>query len=230
MPNPSKQRIPAEPHAPRYAPQAIESAQVQRTRLRIQDAARRAFGRKGTATSINDIVEAAGISRPSFYNYYGSVEALFEAITGAMIADLNSRIVESFGDITDSARRVSIGIRQYCRRAHEDPDWANFLLHFALTNPSIVSQARVGLIHDLETGVRSGRFRIRVDQIPAAFGAIVGGVLTAMMAVRAGAEGHITIGQQAAEAALRMLGMTAREARSLSQAALTEVKPPPDMP
>jgi len=210
---------------PRYAPGREESSRVQRTRLRIQDAARRVFGRMGAAASINDIVAAAGISRPSFYNYYASVESLFESVTGAMIADMNTRIDESFGGIADPARRISIGVRHYCRRAHEDPDWANFLLHFALTHPSIVAQARVAMLRDLENGVRSGRFPIGEEQIGAAFGTIVGGVLTALMAVRAGASGHVAVGQQTAEALLRMLGLKAAEARTLSRIDLPPLTP-----
>ena len=42
--------------------------------------------------------------------------------------------------VDDPAARIATGIRQYCKRAHDDPDWANFLLHFGLLNPHIIEE------------------------------------------------------------------------------------------
>jgi AcrR family transcriptional regulator len=199
------------------------SPQVQRTRIRLQEAALRVFGQMGRAASINDIVQAAGISRPSFYNYYTSVNALFESITGEMLSDMNLRIDRTFTAIADPAARISIGIRHYCKRAHEDPDWANFLLNFALLDPVISDQARDTLLRDIAAGAKSGRFPLREDQVPAAFGMIVGGTLAAMMVIRRGIDGQVPVGRQTAAASLRMLGLGAVEADELAQIPLTNL-------
>lgn len=219
-----KHEVAAAAPVPRYAPRRLESAQVQRTRARIQDAARHVFGQKGSAASIIDIVAAAGISRPSFYNYYASMDALFESVTGQMVSDMNQRIDRSFGAIEDPAARISIGVRHYCKRAHEDPDWANFLLRFALLDPVITDQARETLLRDIQTGIGSGRFSVRPDEALGAFGMIVGGVLAAMMVVRRGIEGHVRIGEQTALSSLRVLGVKTAEARALSRIELTELR------
>ena len=209
---------------PRYAA-ADTSLQVQRTRARLQEAARRVFGRKGLAVSINDVVEAAGISRPSFYNYYNTIEQLLESITEDMVAELNARIDASVQKVDDPAGRIAIGIRQYCKRAHDDPDWANFLLHFGLLNPRIIEVMRKSLLRDIELGVQSGRFAIASDQVNGAFALIVGGSLAAIMMIRRGVDGYVVIGQQTAQAALRALGLKAKDAAALSRLPLPELQP-----
>jgi AcrR family transcriptional regulator len=201
-----------------------DSPQVQRTRARLLDAAVRVFGQLGRAASINDIVQAAGISRPSFYNYYPGVDALFESVSAELLSDMNLRVDRSFDAIADPAARISIGIRHFCKRAHEDADWANFLLNFALVDPAITDHARSTLLRDIAAGARSGRFALREDQVPAAFSMIVGGTLTAMMVVRRGIDGYVPVGRQTAAASLRMLGLGAAEADELAQIPLTDLR------
>lgn len=209
---------------PRYAA-ADTSLQVQRTRTRLQEAARRVFGRKGMAVSINDVVEAAGISRPSFYNYYTTIEQLLESVTEDMVAELNAQIDASVRGVDDPAARIAIGIRQYCKWAHDDPDWANFLLHFGLLNPHIIEVMRRSLLRDIELGVQSGRFPIGDDQVNGVFALIVGGALAAIMMIRRGVDGHLAIGQKTAQAALRALGIKPKDAAAVSRLPLPELQP-----
>jgi AcrR family transcriptional regulator len=194
---------------------------VQRTRARLKEAAVHVFGRLGRAASINDIVQAAGISRPSFYNYYPGVDALFESVSAELLSDMIVRVDRTLDAFPDPAARIAIGIRQFCKRAHEDPDWANFLLNFALLDPAITDQAQSTLLRDIAAGARSGRFTLREDQVPAAFGMIVGGTLAAMMVVRRGIDGYLSVGRQTAAVSLRMLGLDAAEADALAQIPLT---------
>jgi AcrR family transcriptional regulator len=208
---------------PRYAA-ADTSPQVQRTRARLQEAARRVFGRKGMAVSINDVVEAAGISRPSFYNYYTTVEQLLESVSEDMVAELNARIDASVRGVDDPAARIAIGIRQYCKWAHDDADWANFLLHFGLLNPHIIEVMRRSLLRDIELGVQSGRFPIGNDQVNGVFALIVGGALAAIMMIRRGVDGHVAIGQKTAQAALRALGIRPKDAAAVSRLPLPELQ------
>ncbi|MCB1277774.1 TetR/AcrR family transcriptional regulator [Prosthecobacter sp.] len=54
---------------------------VKPTREAVLDSAIAAFGRKGYAgTSVSDIVQATGLSKPTLYYYFGSKEGLFCAI------------------------------------------------------------------------------------------------------------------------------------------------------
>ena len=62
----------------------------------IVEVACRAFGERGYAnTSVADVADAAGISKPLIYNYFGSKEGLYEACLdrgGALLADEIERI------------------------------------------------------------------------------------------------------------------------------------------
>ena len=209
---------------PRYAA-ADTSLQVHRTRARLQEAARRVFGRKGMAVSINDVVEAAGISRPSFYNYYSTIDQLLASVTEDMVTELNAQIDASVRGVDDPAARIATGIRQYCKRAHDDPDWANFLLHFGLLNPHIIEVMRRSLLRDIELGVQSGRFPIGNDQVNGVFALLVGGGLAAIMMIRRGVDGHLAIGQQTAQAALRALGIKSKDAAAMSRLPLPGLQP-----
>ena len=68
------------------------SGRVARTRKRIHDAARHAFSEQGLAVQIDDVIHIAGISRGTFYNYFRTVENLFEHVAAEMAGDMGERI------------------------------------------------------------------------------------------------------------------------------------------
>ena len=57
------------------------------------------------------------------------------------------------------------------------------------------------------------------------FALIVGGALAAIMMIRRGVDGHVVIGEQTAQAALRALGIKVRDAAALSRVPLPELQP-----
>ena len=62
----------------------------------ILEVAGRVFGERGFAgTSVADVAEAAGISKPLIYNYFGSKEGLFERCLRAASALLIAEIERS---------------------------------------------------------------------------------------------------------------------------------------
>ena len=80
--------------APTMGPRAI------RTRALIMETARPLFLRKGYGgTTIDDIVDAAGISRGSFYTYFPSKRDLLLAI-GEFSYDASRSAAESFGEVS----------------------------------------------------------------------------------------------------------------------------------
>src|SRR5262249_11123708 len=76
-------------------------AQKQREsrRAAVLDAARRVFSRKGYhATSIDDLIEAAGIARGTFYLYFESKRAIFDELLDELLQTLRSMV-----------RRIEVG-------------------------------------------------------------------------------------------------------------------------
>jgi AcrR family transcriptional regulator len=71
-------------------PRSVVSAETQ---ARILDGAEQAFGELGYAkVRVEDILQAAGVSRPTFYKVYPSKEQVFEALSARHHHDIRQRI------------------------------------------------------------------------------------------------------------------------------------------
>ena len=102
-----------------------ESSAVARHIARV---AARLFATKGfDATSVREIVEAAGVAKPTLYYYFGSKEGLAKALVSppleALVEELR-RIVTSEPDPVRGLERVLEAHFAFCR---EDPDRMRFL-------------------------------------------------------------------------------------------------------
>lgn len=188
---------------------------------RIHQAAMRLFAEKrSTQVSISELAEYAGVARGTIYNNVGSLEHLFEEVAANLANEMTAMITHSFGMVSDPAERVSIGIRLFLRRAHEEPVWGDFLMTFAFHADAVRESWTGQPMLDLINGVGSGRYRIGADQIPSALVLIGGSVIAAMHLVRAGIKTWRDVGSDTAELILRALGLDAEEARKLAQCEL----------
>ncbi len=71
-------------------------------RERILAGATEAFGKLGHAgTRVEDILEASGVSRPTFYKAFDSKDAVFEELSDRHHRDIRERIVQSLVGVTD---------------------------------------------------------------------------------------------------------------------------------
>lgn len=187
-----------------------------RTRQRIHDAARRAFSERGTAVQIEDVIRIAGVSRGTFYNYFQTVEELFEHVAAEMARDMGDRVHARLACHSDAAVRVSNGIRHFCLRAHQERDWGLFLAHFGLSAETLQTAIRETALLDIESGITSGRFRLRREQAMSALALLSGSTLAAMKLIISGMETPLRAGETVAELTLRALGLEASEAAALA--------------
>lgn len=74
----------------------ISDEEFRQRRGNILEAARRAFARTGIHISVDEVCEAAGVSKGAFYGYFKSKDALFEAL-----AEDHGRIIEDGRAIDD---------------------------------------------------------------------------------------------------------------------------------
>jgi AcrR family transcriptional regulator len=97
----------------------------------IARAAARLFAERGyDATSVREIVEAAGVAKPTLYYYFRSKEGLAQALITVPLSNLTStlqRIVSQVEDPIRCLERVIEAQYNFCR---EDPDRGRFI--FAL--------------------------------------------------------------------------------------------------
>ena len=190
---------------------------LNQARRRIHTAAMKLFAERGvTKVNISELAAAAGMARGTIYSHVGDVDGLFEEVAAQLAREMAERVVAGFAGIDDPAVRLSSGLRQYIRRAHEEPPWGRFMSRFGLS-PALLQALLAGDPQaDLLAGVESGRYRIGREQLPAVVGLLAGGTLAAMLPVL---DGRITwrdIGSDTAELLLVALGIDPVEARTIA--------------
>jgi AcrR family transcriptional regulator len=88
----------------------------------ILAAACRAFGERGyAATSVADVAEAAGISKPLIYNYFGSKDGLHLACVRHASAELTAEIERTAHTETTGLARAVITLDGMFRRLADEP-------------------------------------------------------------------------------------------------------------
>lgn len=199
-------------------PSQIPQSQARR---RIHMAAMQLFAERGvTKVNISELATAAGMARGTIYSHVPDVDRLFEDVAGQLAREMTERVVAGFAGVDDPAQRLAIGVRQYVRRAHEEPLWGRFMSRFGLSPAVMQAVMSSEALSDFEAGVASGRYRVTPSQIPAMVALLAGGTLAAMLPVL---DGHATwreIGADTAELLLRALGIEAAEAQRLARSEL----------
>ncbi len=191
------------------------------SRRHIHGAALKLFVAKGsTQLTVSELATAAGVARGTIYNQLGDGSDLFEEVAEHLVQEMSKRLSGIYQDIDDPALRMAIGIRHYVRCAHEEPDWARFVIRFAYTSGPLQRLWVGGPGENLRLGVQHGRYTVRRSQMRTVLGMIVGGVLSAMAAVCEGDETWRAAGCDTAELLLVALGIDRKEARALASAPL----------
>jgi AcrR family transcriptional regulator len=197
-------------------PNALPSA-----RRRIHAAAMKLFAERGvTKVNISELAAASGMARGTIYSHVPDIDTLFEEVAAQLAHEMTERVIAGFGGVDDPALRLSIGVRQYIRRAHEEPVWGRFISRFGLSEAVLREVLSSAPMADLRVGIDAGRYAIGREQALAMAGLLAGGTLAAMLPVL---EGHGTwrdIGSDAAELLLCALGLDRAEARALARSEL----------
>jgi AcrR family transcriptional regulator len=95
----------------------------ERTLRKILDAARDEFGERGfSESSIVAITQRAGVALGTFYTYFDSKEAVFQALVRDMSEQVRDHVAPAFNDATDAMdgeRRALEAFLQFARK-HRD--------------------------------------------------------------------------------------------------------------
>lgn len=98
-----------------------QAERTEATRGRLVATARRLFAEQGfAATSTEEILEAASVSRGAMYHHFSSKTELFQAVFEAVEDDLTAQVIAAAIDETDPARRLARGFAAFldqCRRS-----------------------------------------------------------------------------------------------------------------
>ena len=132
-----------------------------RTRQAVLDAAFELLGReRGLTTRIEEILEVAGISRGTFYNYFTSMDELFDALQYELNHDFNSAVLSELADMPLAAERAGFAIRYYLDRALEDPKWAWAMVNISAGGIIFGAETYKQAQRTVEEGIESGEFEL----------------------------------------------------------------------
>lgn len=126
--------------------------------------------------TIDEIIQAAQISRGAFYRYYSSSPEVIEEVGVALMDELADAIVSIYDTLSDPLQRACVGTFLVMGRAIHDPEWASFILRGDLTvhNTRVIEFIR----RDMRAGAASGCFRFADAEWAAEF--LMGMNLTAI--------------------------------------------------
>ena len=153
-----------------------------RTRNEILSASYPLVGRKdGHLTCIEEICASTRISRATFYNYFSSINELFDALAYEISHDINARIRALLLLMPPGAFRVSAGSRFYLHQVRIDQAWGCAMVNLTGTGPQFGPASLQHVTHVIAEGIELGEFQISNAQVGCDL--VMGTVLSAMMSM-----------------------------------------------
>jgi AcrR family transcriptional regulator len=154
------------------------------------------FSEKGyDATSVREICEAAGVTKPTLYHFYGSKEGVYRAIVEGALDRFRVDLVRALHDEGPLRERLLRMAQAYFDSATKDPDLARFILAL-IHNPPRSAPATdfLGVYRTLLDGFSA------VMEAAVARGEIAPGptdvrLLVFMGALGEAVHGHLLVGQ-----------------------------------
>jgi len=196
-------------------------------------------GMEGVA--IHEITEAADMGFGTFYNYFESKEAIYEALVNEVFESFGAALDLIAEQADDPAEIFAASVRYTLERAHEEPLWGRFLVRVGFWSRVLEQGLAPRMLRDLQKGISAGRFQ--VADLPMTVVAIRGAVLSAVdahtePAIQVAAERGLAdllgsrlqnIPERAAAVLLRMLGLDPEEAEEVACRPLPSIELPPSL-
>lgn len=181
----------------------------------LSDAALCVMAQKGPdLASVDAIVQAAGVSRGTFYKYYEAPSDLVRAVGAELAQDLILTLAPVLDRYEDPAERLTAAFRSTLQLARKSPLLAKFLIRAGWPAVETVPAFSERAARNLADGMTKGRFR-RMP-MPLAI-ATVAGISIGVLAAQAAPESPPNLEEEATTALLMALGVNEAEARSLAK-------------
>ena len=172
------------------------------------------------ATSIDDVIATAEVSRGTFYKYFPSPQALVQELAFEVAKDLVYLADPMVRERDDPAERVACGIRLVARLALHHPAAAGFLAQLGWPDTQGPNVLLDFVRRDIEDGMQRGRFRAM--PMPLALNMVSGGVIGAIHCMlRPSCEPDFA--EMTAAAILRALGIAGESADALARERLDPI-------
>ena len=180
------------------------------------------------ALAVDDIVNAAGVAKGSFYNHFADKAALAAAVGDHVRADIETRVDAANAGVTDPALRLVRGICVYVDFALADAARARIMargLRAAAATPGgSAIDLHAGLRADIALGLSAGRFALPTSDVGTLFVAGVGeAALAAVLAPTTTPQFAILLAQQLCALVLKAFGLPQDEAERIAAQAAHDV-------
>lgn len=153
----------------------------EKTRQKLLASAARVVAERGEKkATIDDFIQAAGVARGTFYNYYSTRNDLLDDLWAQIGRDPFRAIQQACADIEDHAERLVARARLVLACALDDPTWGWLIYALSADAETVNSDLMDYPRPDLQAGLAAGRFRFA--DIDSASDLIVGAVRTALRA------------------------------------------------
>ena len=193
----------------------------ERTRTTILEAAFGLIGNeKGLTVRIEEICAAARISRGTFYNYFTSLEQLFEVLAIELSHDLNEALVSTWDETRSHAEGANAAIQHYLTYARRDPSWAWAMVHLNAFGPPFGAESWEACYRAIDKGIEAGEFDVPDATVGRDLmtGAVMATVRTMLRSGRSRSNSR-TIAYNV----LRALGVPDARARAIAETPLPEI-------
>ena len=175
------------------------------------------------ATTIQDITEGADVGFGTFYNHFESKEAILDEVVSLLIEEFVDRVGELTADLDDPAVAMATVITNLIGLVDVDPVLGGLALEVGASRPELGNEVAAHIRTQLDEGMASGRFEL-IDPRPATV--VIGGAINLAMQLRLAGRLEREEEAQHVELLLRMLGLSADEARAIATGPLATLEVP----
>ena len=193
----------------------------ERTRRKILEAAFGLLGNeKGLTVRIEEICAAAHVSRGTFYNYFTSLEQLFEVLAIELSHELNSALVATWDETRSHAEGSNAAVQHYLHYARRDPAWGWAMVHLSAFGPSFGAESWAACYRSIDKGIEAGEF----DVPNATVGRdLMTGTVMATVRTMLRTDGERSQPRIVAYHVLRALGVPDARARAIADSPLADI-------
>jgi AcrR family transcriptional regulator len=153
-------------------------------------------------------------------SHFESKQAIVQAIIDETIESYGDALDHIADEVEDPAEIVAASVRYVVKRGCEDPTWGWFLMRSVLLAQALRTGLGRRLTRDIRLGMEAGRFRVG-DVTYATL--TISGVTLSVLAARLHGELGQDAPENAAVIALKLLGLSARQAEAIASRPLPEI-------
>jgi AcrR family transcriptional regulator len=187
--------------------------------------------------AISEITDAADLGFGSFYNYFPSKEAIYEALIDEVVGQFAIALDRLGEQVRDPAEKVAASTRYTLLRGRQDPLWGRFVVRTGFSSDAITRGLGRYLLQDLSNGVQSKRFKAADFTMTfVSVGSIILGALAvevdALRLTQKGQEAAVQdtqgLPERIATILLGLLGLAPQEAHKVARLPLPSIELPPN--